>query len=376
MVYKQAISLCPQQIVDLFSLTKKASLQWYKICSDFVVKVRFDLVFNCRADLHAVRDFLSQLRSGDFAPSKKAAAKLARPMMIKGLRIRALERTLLGFSIVFRKTFIFMLSLLLLATPAFGEIYLGDHFDSQADWAPSQTCPNDPDRQPPPPWEYVLCDTELFINSSAAHGGSGKGFGINWPRAMDEIGLHAPASVQSGKTELWIGFWWRHNSWNWGGDKTYKWFRFFGGGGNTHNLNFDNKHRMVLNNGDIMQSDISFNTGDTGWHYWIIYMKHNSGGSNGQFRLWKDGTEANWYYAYTSTLYNNLGISFGSGSTWSTAGNLTWGYQSRPDWGSGNKTYWDDIVVASSRSEVEDFLGVGGSPGSAPLPPTELRIID
>ena len=266
----------------------------------------------------------------------------------------------LSFVSILFKTTILLLTIVLLvfAVPLSAEVYFCDNFDAQDEWHPTVCDGQDPERIPPSPWDYVQCDTELFINSSAAHGGSGKGFGINWPKAMDAIGLYCYEG--SGNQEVWIGFWYKHNSWNWGSDQTQKWFRFHSSSGQNVNLNFDRKHRIVLDSmGDTIQSDISFDTNDTGWHSWIIYLKHDSvGQSNGQIRLWKDGVEANWYYAYTSTPYNNLAINWGSGSTW--ADYFSWGWQSRPDWGSGNKSYFDDIIVASTKEEVEEFLAISG----------------
>lgn len=264
--------------------------------------------------------------------------------------------------ILFKTTILLLtLVLLLFAVPVSAEVYICDNFDAQDDWHPTVCDSKDPERIPPDPWSYVLCDTNLYIDSTAAHGGSGKGFGINWAQSMNEVGLHAPSSVFSGKTEVWVGFWFRHNSeWNWGGDTTYKWFRF-GAEGDTINLNYDKNHRCII--GDtLLQSNIPFIPSDGNWHAVIIYLKHNSKGNHdGQLRLWWDGVEAEWTVQYGS-MSGNTTVCFNDGySTWPSI-NLTWGYQSRPDWGHENKSYFDDIIIASTKEEVENFLGAGGSP--------------
>ena len=267
---------------------------------------------------------------------------------------------------------------LLTAGISSAQVYLSDAFDDQADWAPTQTaCSNlEPTRLPPAPWAYVSCAQGVgaFINSSAAHGDTGKGLGIKWPTVMQEIALSAPTSVLSGKKDLWVGFWWKHSAgWDWGRDQTHKWFRFEGSAGDVINLNYDQFHRAIIGSGDTqIQSDIPFDTNDSAWHYFEIYLKHNtSGQSNGELRLWRDGVEAKWKIVY-GKMASNTALNFGAGDTF-PAFNMAWGFQARPDWGSGNVSYFDDIIVASTREEVEAFLGGTAvtQPQQPPATPTQ-----
>ena len=78
----------------------------------------------------------------------------------------------------------------------------------------------------------------------------------------------------------------------------------------------------------------------------------------------RDGREVNWSPVFSTTWTPgadgklNTGIKFGSGSTWQEA--MSFGYQSRTNWGAGNVSYFDDIIVAGTKSEVDSFLGNQG----------------
>lgn len=244
----------------------------------------------------------------------------------------------------------------LLCNTAGAETYISDSFDAQDDWNPTVCDGVDPERIPPDPWAYVLCDTILYIDSTAAYGGSGKGFGINWTQGMNEAGLHAPTSVLSGKSDIWVGFRFKHNSgWDWGTDTTYKWFRW-GAEGDTINMNYDQNHRVIIGD-SLLKSNIPFSTSDDSWHTVIIYLKHNTlGSSDGQMRMWWDGVEVTWSIEY-GTISDNLSIPFNTGYSVWPAKNLAWGYQSRPGWGAENVAFWDDIIVASTEAEVLAFTG-------------------
>lgn len=250
---------------------------------------------------------------------------------------------------------------------SFGEVYISDHFDAQDDWTiPRLVCPTDPDRMPPAPWYYDSCTAyaDTYIDSTAAHGGSGKGVGINFPAdnaLAQQKSIAAPSDIANGKAVVWVGFWYKHNaSWSWGSDQTMKWFKFTTQGGNT-NLNYDQNHRFIPPDSSLLKSDMAFNLTDDTWHYYVVYVKHSTGAGiyDGELRLWQDGIEAIWTVESGATTSNTT-INWGSGSTFTDTGAAWgWGWQDRDGWpDNNNKAYWDDIIIASTEAEVLSFLGV------------------
>lgn len=242
---------------------------------------------------------------------------------------------------------------------ASAEVFISDHFDNQADWVGYSDghCVD-----PPSPWSSYgcFCSDRIHIDSTDDAHGSGKCMWIEWSQAMNELALMTFAA--EGKNDFWAGFWWRHNSvWDWGGDATHKWVYLPATNSNNRQMiNYDGvNHRTIPPPDDhTYKSNVSFDTSDDSWHYVIYYLKHStgSGQNDGQLRLWWDGTEVTWSERYTGEPWDNLHIDYGTGSTWTSF--IAFGFQSRPDWGPGNKSYFDDIIVASTREEVEDFLGV------------------
>lgn len=239
-------------------------------------------------------------------------------------------------------------------------IYISDHFDDQADWVGYDGDCIDP----PFPWDSYgdFCSERIRIDSTDDAHGSGKCLWIEWAQGMQELGLLCPCDVYGGKQTVWIGFWWRHNSgWDWGGDVTHKWFYGPEAGGDRMMINFDTNHRAFWDGNTQLSSNIPFDTSDSTWHSVIIKLKHNTGSNyDGEIRMWWDTVEAEWTML-DGGFSSNLELRFDSeASTWDYALNSAFGYQSRPDWGSGNISYFDDIVVAGNQADVEDFLSIPG----------------
>lgn len=274
----------------------------------------------------------------------------------------------------------FVFTVAIMSATASAEVYVGDHFDNQADY---DGCGGG--SLMPSPWgsynyfEDRYCN-HLFIGGDwgDAHGSTGKSLKLEWPQAMSAFGLDSWHVADNNLNEFWFGFWWKHDAgWDWGGDRIHKWVYLpTTNSGDRIMLNYD--HEGGKNGISIIPSDgqnyyatnIPFDTTDGNWHYFVIYLKHSSGTglNDGQLRLWRDGVEAAWANTSTETTWDNTHIDFGSGSTWTSF--MNFGYQSRPDWGPGNTSYYDDIVIASTRVEVEEFLGLGdtASPSSNSSP--------
>lgn len=258
---------------------------------------------------------------------------------------------------------------------AFGEVYISDHFDNQADW--TGRVDGKGVNPPEPWWNYGYYNSErIHISSIDDAHGSGKCLWIEWPTSMTELGLMTPTTVAESKSTLWVGFWFRHNAgWDWGGDKTYKWFYGPQAGGDRWMINFQSKHGTII--GDTrLDSNISFDTNDDQWHSFIIKMKHNTPYNyDGELRMWMDGIEVQWTIVY-GTMTSNTKLMFNeTGSVWDSSF-LVFGFQSRPDWGTGNRSYFDDLIVASTREEVENFLGLLPSTPLPPSTPTHLQILE
>lgn len=250
---------------------------------------------------------------------------------------------------------------LLSAVPAAATIYTSDHFDNQPDW---NGCTDPPKPWSSYGWNSGYCNKVQIDDAWAdAHGG-GKSVKISWSQAMQELGMMTWSA--EGKNEVWIGYWWKHNKgWNWGSEVQHKWF--YGpetNGGDRMMIKFENRHNAFWQGKVQMSNNVAFNTDDDQWHSVIIYLKHSTnGGKDGAIRLWWDGVETTWSMlgSYTS----NTALNFGSGNTWTSF--MNFGYQSRPNWGAGNISYFDDIVVASTKQDVESFLGQS-TPSEEPLP--------
>lgn len=249
---------------------------------------------------------------------------------------------------------LYTLILLIIAVPASATVFISDHFDGQSDW---NGCSD-----PPSPWTSYFynekwCNRVGIDDSWGDAHNSGKSVRILWAASMMELGMEDAEA--GGKSSLYIGFWYKHNAgWDWGGDATQKWIYFPETGGNRTMVSFKSgsvcwfdgySYSLCTTDHPSVTSSAWLN--DDSWHSYIIYTSP----AGGDLRIWRDGTELNWNG-------DNLNINYGGSLFDSGGGNkLLFGYQSRPDWGSGNISYFDDIIVASTKEEVENFLGAGGS---------------
>lgn len=261
-----------------------------------------------------------------------------------------------------------MITSLFLVLPAQATVYVSDHFDSQSDW--------DGCTKPPSPWSNYTYNSgycgQVGISGASgdAHSSSGKSVKISWPNGIMERGMET--WNYGGKSEVWMGFWWRHDAgYTMGSDNQDKWIYFPQVSGNRTMLAHVNNslcyftgtsYNLCANTGANPYPNTSSSAwyNDTSWHSFVIYISPASK----DLRVWRDGTELTWNG-------DNLNIGGMSASTFDSDW-ASFGYQSRSGW-SNNVSYFDDIIVASTQAEVLDFLGTGGAPTAQPSPtPTNV----
>ncbi len=127
---------------------------------------------------------------------------------------------------------------------------------------------------------------------------------------------------------------------------------------------------------------------DNNWHkyLWEFTAQSSSSVADGAIRLWVDGVlvweraNVNWnnYGTITSGTYFNYGL-WANWYFFYIQGNLSRNYN-----GPTKYMYWDDYVIATTKAEVEDFLGMSGiaeqpttpapapEPAPIPAPPTAI----
>ena len=237
-------------------------------------------------------------------------------------------------------------------------VYVSDHFDDKADWDGTVDAPE--------PWSKDIISTSatgpyLDIGSAwdDAHGSTGKSVKIQWPAAILEIGL--AKWFGTARSEYWIGFNYKHDAgWDWGSEQQYKWFGLAGPGVDTVNFNWEGSGGQVidLQNGRLT-GNIPWDVDDASWSDVVFYVKHNTtGNADGVIRGWINGVEITWTPS-AGTIADNYHAIFDSGaSTWPSGTYFRYGFQSRSNWGTGNVSYWDDMIMASTQAEVETFLGI------------------
>ncbi len=257
-----------------------------------------------------------------------------------------------------------VLVLLFMGLPlsAQAKVYIGDHFDSQADY--------DGCIDPPAPWSSYSWSNEAECNrigingdSGDAHGSTGKSFQINWPGKIIELGAQYRTSPAVGS--FWTGFWWRHNA-DYVMVEQDKFIYFPEVGGNRTMLShygnslcfFDgSSYSLCADSGANPYPDYSSSAyeNDTSWHYYVIFVS----AADKDLRVWRDGNELTWDN-------DNLNVNGWNSSTFD-ADFWYWGYQSRVGW-TNNISWFDDIILASTEAEVIDFLGLSGAAVPAPDP--------
>ena len=256
-----------------------------------------------------------------------------------------------------------IVAVLAFAPLAGATVRFSDNLDSKSIWS---GCPNDTMKTAAPNWSDYWGTWSCNIISIVDDATRGKVWKFTWPQSMSSLGPAVPYSATGGLGSCYIGFWWKHSAgWNWGTDPTHKWvylpvagdrlmLSFYGStlaffDGNDYDL-------ATTNHPNVSQTAWK---NDTAWHKYVIYASP----ANGDIRVWYDDTELTWNG-------NNLNVNW-QGSTFGSNydSELVLGYQSRPDWGAGNISYFDGCIVATTKEEVDSWLGGGSSPPDT-TPPT------
>jgi hypothetical protein len=219
-------------------------------------------------------------------------------------------------------------------------------------------------------WNSTSCDSSetVVVGDSHGSGATNKSFRFIWPQAMSSHGPSINSSTYgiAGRSDVYIGYRWKHNAgWNWGSDDTHKWIYLPKSGGERTMLSlvygnvcwFDGAAYNLCST-NHPNTDGSSWLNDSTWHNYVIWAAPGSHA----IKVWYDGTELTWNT-------NNLNINW-TGTTFDSGNgdpNLVFGYQSRPNWGAGNTSYFDDVIVATTKAEVDALLGTTtGGDASAP----------
>jgi hypothetical protein len=238
--------------------------------------------------------------------------------------------------------------ILLINTTANATVYFSDHFSTN--WVYTAG-------DPPSPWDEYFCNPCGSGQIADSLGKTGMGLRYDWSTGIASYGIASPYSATAGLGAVYVGYWWRHSSgWVWGPDNQDKWIYFPQVGGKRNMLSHYGNAVCLFNrlgesssygycSTNLPDSSQSAWLNDTSWHSFVWYINPAGGTLQG----WYDGTLITWS---GSPQYN--GTSFDSGD----GNQFVFGYQSRDGWGN-QSTYFDDVVIASTKAEVDSFLGIG-----------------
>lgn len=246
-----------------------------------------------------------------------------------------------------------------------------DDFDSQPDWNMSQNA------SLLSGWSEKLGQNRGgdyqagYISSTGRHGPSGKGFIQYWDKTASYSSAQDCWLMKRNidfPDEWYLGYWFQRDpNWSWGSVSSLKIMKIHFNNGTTWDIYWSNfcagcpSWRVPSDAGFSICTDEygrnwagSWNELGTGWHYFIWHFKH----STQTLELIIDGVGAiktSYTPSYSGTGWDDIyGISFG--------GNIT-------DGGGGVNEMWtkyDDVIIATTRAEVEEFLGVESSFDSTP----------
>lgn len=265
--------------------------------------------------------------------------------------------------------------LLLLPGVTWATVLLSDHFDMASDTditAASQVTSESAGK-----WDYFMVDNEVTASVVSAAGHSGRGFRFTWNYDSDNNTQEGDLYVDEGDypvsypNSVWVGFWFRPSIHNVGSEwaDILKMLRFRMGAAtfipeyfiSTGQWNMyadgDNgdgggNHYVSLDNACVDDSD---------WHYYIIRARPSStdSASDGIIEFYIDGSDE------AHRVYNNTAVHWGG--TGSTIGFTVMQGNLSGSWcGTVFNTDWDDFILATTLSEVTDFLGATEEPALQP----------
>lgn len=284
--------------------------------------------------------------------------------------------------------------LVLFATPLFGQrasasVVFSCDFEWGADWNCSQG-----DTAPVANgWDGVQCfnrggDFEAaYVNAAGAKQGM-RGFIQYWDAtpsqgAAQDIWLISTSI--SFPLDYYIGYWFKIDAnWDWGDVTSLKVIKTnFADNSNTSwdinwtsSANYPNPSEYYVvdgsnwtgaaNCGQTINTDEMIRQGmgcwnhiaDGQWHHFIWHMNHAAG----TLSLWIDGSDALQMQLITPPFGSPFSDGVNGLERWNFGGNIS-------DGGGGYAemyTAYDDIIIATTRAEVESFLGVGQPDTTAP----------
>lgn len=266
-------------------------------------------------------------------------------------------------------------------------VILSDNFDSQVDWNSTTNTS--------PPTESIWTSAiqtnyggslyVMYIDSTVRHGTSGKGLRQYWDYrdpagSAQDAWLYTADITWSSETQIYIGYWWKIDT----NMLTLieevdnlKVMKLQTASGGTWDLGYwksfspyccsptgcyppDGCSKIL---GTDQQGNKSFGCWtdviDGEWHSFIWGINFTTG----ELSLEIDGVDADNTPSCSTTIQGtNLVDDY-----FSIGGNMVGSYQGYPE----GYTAWDDIIVATTKAEVETFLGIEGStPPSTPSTPT------
>lgn len=254
---------------------------------------------------------------------------------------------------------------LLLPVSAESTVLFSDRFETTANWDGRTDAVSSINSESGGSWQTVWCATqsdESHAEISDAYGYSGKGLrftlsanGCGAPGVAQESCLFSNMSSVSESTLYW-GFRFKYTG-DWGtsdSNKTLKMSRIYMGGtsiipgiiGASQTVSV-----FPFDGGAYLST--GYNISDTNWHTYIFQFTAGTL-NDGIIRLWVDGS-----LEYENTTVNYAASTISYEHFPMLQGNLSGGYN-----GTGLYTYWDDYIWATTKEEVDAFLGIMLTPPS------------
>lgn len=273
---------------------------------------------------------------------------------------------LIGFSLV-----------CMISSVSTADIIFSDDFEiSIADWDGRNDSLSLVDSESGGDWDTVWCSTQsddCHAEISAAYGyGSTKGLrftmtvnGCSAPNVAQEACFFGNMSSVSENT-LYLGFRFKMSTTDWGtisSNKTLKMTRIYSGEKSIVPIITGDDHNLIIAGlGGLSGMDTGYDFTDTDWHTYVLQLTAGTS-SAGIIRLWVDGVLE---FENTTVDYPATTLHFAYFPM--LQGNLSGGYN-----GPQLFTYWDDYIWATTKAEVDSFLGFDASP---PAVPSGLHIKD
>jgi hypothetical protein len=257
--------------------------------------------------------------------------------------------------------FIGFLLCLFYNTPAVsGVIIFADHFDDQPEgWTHTDPIA-DLTGETVGDWGWRSSWGGIEISSAHRHGDTGKGCKFHIKTSSGTTQGCVMGAYETGEYPvLYWGYWYKISSMDWGtAGVNFKMTRFYTGD-DSFVPDLDRWSRYYWGyrrDGVYYRVNSNCRIPDTNWHkyVWEFQLESNYPSSDdGIIRIWMDdvlvheSTDMQW----EGTVFKFKGEGTGAASVY-MQGNIAGDYN-----GPEKDVYWDDFIYATTRQEVEDFLG-------------------